>query len=75
VGGEGYARIDFIVPGPRAGECDLDAEPVLLEVNSLPGFTPRSLLPREAAAAGLDYRALCFEVLARALGRAARSSQ
>lgn len=72
VGGEGYARIDFIVPGPRPGECHAEAEPVLLEVNTLPGFTPRSLLPREAAAVGLDYRALCFEILARALGRVSR---
>jgi len=69
VGGTGYARIDFIVPGPSPGIPDRDAVPVLLEVNTLPGFTPRSLLPREAAAVGLDYRALCFEVLARALAR------
>jgi D-alanine-D-alanine ligase len=75
VGGEGYARIDFIVPGPRPGECHPEAEPVLLEVNTLPGFTPRSLLPREAAAVGVDYRALCFEVLARALGRAAQAAR
>ncbi|MEZ6017493.1 MAG: hypothetical protein R3F49_20435 [Planctomycetota bacterium] len=69
VGGTGYARIDFIVPGARGGVCGEGEAPVLLEVNTLPGFTPRSLLPREAAVAGLDYRALCFEILARALDR------
>ena len=31
---EGYARIDFLVPD--------DGEPVFLEANTLPGFTPRS---------------------------------
>jgi len=71
VGGEGYGRVDFIVPGPAAGSCDDEATPVLLEVNTLPGLTPRSLLPREAAVAGLDFRALCFEILARGLDRRA----
>ncbi len=74
VGGTGYARIDFIVPGPAPGVSEPDAVPVLLEVNTLPGFTPRSLLPREAAAVGMDYRTLCFEVLARALERSAAPS-
>ncbi len=64
VGGcDGYSRVDFIVPG--------DGHPVLLEVNTLPGMTPRSLLPQEAAQEGLDYRGLCLYILERALVRAA----
>jgi D-alanine-D-alanine ligase len=64
VGGcDGYSRVDFIVP--PAGE------PVLLEVNTLPGMTPRSLLPQEAAAVGIEYRALCLYILDRALRRGA----
>jgi D-alanine-D-alanine ligase len=46
----GYSRSDFIVPE--------NGEPVLLEVNTLPGMTPTSLIPQEAAAVGLSYEAL-----------------
>lgn len=36
-----------------------DEEPVLLEINTIPGFTPTSLLPKAAACAHLSYEALC----------------
>ena len=65
-GCDGYARIDFIVP--EAGE------PVILEANTLPGFTARSLLPMAAAATGVDYRSVCLEVCALALARAGDSA-
>ncbi len=65
-GCDGYARLDFIVPG--------DGEPVLLEANTLPGFTARSLLPQEAAAAGMDYRGLCLYVIDAALRRWGRGA-
>ena len=74
VGGQACGRIDFIVPpgmtGTGAPEGGTQGAPVLLEVNTLPGFTPRSLLPREAAVDGVGYRELCFEWLARSLQRA-----
>ena len=35
----------------------------VLEVNTLPGMTPTSLLPKIAAAAGLDYPSLCEAIL------------
>jgi len=35
----------------------------VLEVNTLPGMTPTSLLPKIAAGAGLDYGALCEAIL------------
>jgi D-alanine-D-alanine ligase len=60
-GCDGYARIDFIVPA--------DGEPVLLEANTLPGFTARSLLPQEAAVEGMDYRSLVLAVIEAALRR------
>ncbi len=64
LGCDGYSRTDFIVPeGSR---------PVFLETNSLPGMTPRSLLPLSAATAGLDFRTLCLEILALALARGGR---
>jgi D-alanine-D-alanine ligase len=59
-GCRGYARIDFIVAA--------DGTPVLLEANTLPGLTARSLLPQEAAAVGMDYRSLCLWILGAALG-------
>jgi len=65
-GCDGYARIDFIVPET--------GEPVVLEANTLPGFTARSLLPLAAAATGVDYRAVCLELCTRALARFGESS-
>lgn len=47
-----YARIDFMV--------DEKTEiPFCLEANTLPGMTPTSLLPQEAAAIGMGYEDLC----------------
>lgn len=70
-GGQRYGRIDFIVPATRLSdgsfEIDGDASPVLLEANTLPGFTPRSLLPLAASADGVGFRELCLELVARAL--------
>ena len=54
-GCSGYSRSDFIVPN--------DGDPVLLEINTLPGLTPRSLLPQEALVAGISYDELCLWIL------------
>lgn len=51
----GYARIDYILTA--------DGEAVCLEANTLPGMTPTSLLPQEAAAVGIDYVALCDKIV------------
>ena len=59
LGCSGYARIDFLVPP--------DGEPVFLEANTLPGFTPRSLFPQAARADGVDFRSLCLELVRLAL--------
>lgn len=58
VGCRGYARVDFI-----ASETEND---VLLEINTLPGMTSMSLLPRIAKQAGLSYEDLCEAILASA---------
>jgi D-alanine--D-alanine ligase len=42
-------------------------EPVVLEVNTVPGFTPTSLLPKAAAQAGISYDALCDQLVLMAL--------
>lgn len=61
VGGRDYARVDVMV---RAG-----GGPVVLEVNTLPGMTETSLLPKAAAAAGLNYAQLCQRMVDLALNR------
>jgi D-alanine-D-alanine ligase len=35
----------------------------LLEVNTAPGMTSHSLVPKAARAAGVDYQELCWRVL------------
>ena len=50
-----YARADFIVAQ--------DGTPYFLEINTLPGMTPTSLVPQEAAAAGIDYGSLCETII------------
>lgn len=54
-GCEGAPRVDIIV-----GD---GGEPVVLEVNTIPGMTETSLLPKSAAAAGIDFDALCMRML------------
>lgn len=56
----GYSRSDFILAGD---------EPWLLEVNTLPGMTPTSLIPQEAQAVGLDFTALIGRLMDLGLAR------
>lgn len=51
----GACRVDLLV---TEGENEY-----VLEVNTLPGMTPTSLLPKIAAEAGMDYGALCETIL------------
>ena len=61
VGCRDYARVDVMVRGT--------GEPVVLEVNTLPGMTETSLLPKAAAAAGIPYAELCERMVKLALQR------
>lgn len=54
IGGRGYARVDFIIK---------DDTPYLLEINTLPGMTPNSLLPKEAGAVGINYSQLLDKII------------
>ena len=57
-----YSRSDFIYR-------EQDDRLVYLETNTLPGMTPTSLLPQEAAAVGIGYPELCETVVRYALER------
>ena len=45
-----YSRVDVLLDG--------DGDMYCLEINTLPGLTPTSLLPKEAAALGMSYEEL-----------------
>jgi D-alanine-D-alanine ligase len=49
--------------------------PYLLEINTLPGFTPRSLLPKAAKQAGIDFGPLVDRLVKRAYGRSSAVKQ
>ena len=57
-----YSRADFIL--------DASGELYFLEINTLPGMTPTSLVPQEAAAAGIEYASLCQMIVDDAVGGA-----
>ncbi len=50
-----YSRTDFILDREGRAWC--------LEVNTLPGMTPNSLIPKAAAIAGLSYAQLCEQIV------------
>lgn len=50
-----YSRTDFIMTD--------DGSIYALEANTLPGMTPMSLLPQEAAAVGIDFPTLCERII------------
>ena len=55
VGCRHFARVDFIL-----GQ---DNTPYALEINTIPGFTTHSLLPKAAARAGLSMSDLCKKIV------------
>ena len=52
---ENYARMDFMMNEDHSMYC--------LEANTLPGMTPTSLLPQEAAVLGMDFGELCEKLI------------
>ena len=61
----GLARVDFMVREPDTVR--------LLEVNTLPGFTPISMYPRLWGEAGVDYASLITRLVELALERHAEA--
>ena len=60
VGCFGWGRVDVMRDGAGRNW--------LLEVNTAPGMTSHSLVPKAAAAAGIDYQELCWRVLETSFG-------
>ena len=50
-----YSRLDFMMGADGKVYC--------LEANTLPGMTPTSLLPQEAAALGMGFPELCEKLI------------
>ncbi|MGO4237386.1 D-alanine--D-alanine ligase family protein [Pseudarthrobacter sp. YAF2] len=61
VGAEGLSRVDFFYTP--------DGELIINEINTMPGFTPKSMYPQMWAASGLDYAELIDELIHLALNR------
>ncbi len=55
LGCRSFSRVDMILARDRG--------PVLLEINTIPGMTQLSLLPKAAAAAGISFQELCRRML------------
>ncbi len=64
VGCRDFARVDWMVE-------EETGEPYLLEINTIPGFTDHSLLPKAAAQAGIGFAELCQTLVGLAMNRAA----
>jgi len=59
LGCRGFGRVDMILQH--------DNKPIVLEINTIPGLTPMSLLPKAAKAAGISYENLINKIIAYAL--------
>ncbi len=55
LGCRGLSRVDF--------RLDAENRPWVLEINTIPGFTETSLLPKAAGAAGIGFSDLCVKIL------------
>lgn len=62
IGLRDYSRTDFIV--------SKEGRPYILEINTLPGLTPTSILPDACGAIGISYQALVERLVGYALARA-----
>ncbi|MFH1230786.1 MAG: D-alanine--D-alanine ligase [Planctomycetota bacterium] len=55
LGCSGFARVDLIYSD--------EEEPVVLEINTIPGMTERSLLPKAAYISGIKFPQLCEKII------------
>lgn len=64
LGVEVYSRVDVLLDG--------EGSPFVLEANTIPGMTETSLLPKSAAASGMNFTALCVRIAELSLELGAR---
>ncbi len=62
LGCSGWGRVDFMTGG--------DGQPLVLEVNTVPGMTSHSLVPMAAREEGIDFENLCWRILETSISRA-----
>ncbi|MBN1787872.1 MAG: D-alanine--D-alanine ligase [Sedimentisphaerales bacterium] len=62
IGCRDFSRVDMILSE--------DNTPFVIEINTIPGFTTHSLLPKAAAKGGIDMSQLCLRIIKSALERA-----
>jgi D-alanine-D-alanine ligase len=55
LGCSGWGRVDFM--------AGADKQPLVLEVNTVPGMTSHSLVPMAANQDGIDFETLCWRIL------------
>jgi D-alanine-D-alanine ligase len=67
VGARDLARVDMMI--------DRNQNPFLLEINTMPGFTPKSLLPEAAAHEGIGFPQLVDRLVRAAAARADASGK
>lgn len=67
---EGFSRVDLILSHDDGGKSP---RIVVLEVNSIPGMTERSLVPKAARAIGITFPDLCCRIVRLALERSTRA--
>jgi len=51
----GWGRVDFM--------CEKNNSPKILEINTVPGMTKKSLVPMSAMCEGIDFETLCWTIL------------
>ena len=67
LGGQDYGRLDVML--------DAEGNPFFLELNTLPGMTETSLLPKAAEVWGMPYPELCHRMVELALTRAQQDAR
>ncbi|MDH3509634.1 MAG: D-alanine--D-alanine ligase [Gammaproteobacteria bacterium] len=66
VGAAGWGRVDFML--------NAAGQPLLLEVNTIPGMTSHSLVPMAAAELGIDFAELVWRILETSIDAASHPS-
>jgi D-alanine-D-alanine ligase len=67
LGCSGWGRVDFMTGS--------DGQPLVLEINTVPGMTSHSLVPMAARQAGIEFDELCWRILETSVVRVVTEKQ